>query len=116
MVVLRQGRLVIDEGDTGGGAVSPSRLRTVRLLPGMSVDEPLVFAIRRSTPPGTYPGHVELAGVRHAASVQVTELASVTVTPNLLVIESVPGGRVEKEKWWPTRATSTPVSTLTRPS
>ena len=56
-----------------------------------------MFAIRRSTPPGTYRGQVELAGVRHAASVQVTELASVTVTPNLLVIESEPGGRVEKE-------------------
>jgi hypothetical protein len=97
VVVLRQGRLVIDEGEIGGGAVSLSRLRTVRLLPGMSADEPLVFAIRRSTPPGTYRGHVELAGVRHAASVQVTELASVTVTPNLLVIESEPGGTVEKE-------------------
>ena len=36
VVVLRQGRLVIDEGEIGGGAVSLSRLRTVRLLPGMS--------------------------------------------------------------------------------
>ena len=81
----------------GGEVVSISRLRTTRLLPGTSGEVPAVFAIGRSTAPGTYRGLVELAGVSHLALVQVTELASVMVTPNLLVVESEPGGTVEKE-------------------
>jgi len=93
VVVLRRACLIMDDGEV----VSVSRLRTVRLLPGMRADAPVVFAIGRSTAPGTYRGLVELAGVRHLASIQVTELASVMVTPNLLVIEAEPGGTVEKE-------------------
>ena len=93
VVVLRRARLVL----AGGEVVSISRLRTTRLLPGISAEVPVVFAVGRSMAPGTYRGLVELAGVSHLALVQVTELASVMVTPNLLVVESEPGGTVEKE-------------------
>jgi hypothetical protein len=93
VVVLRQGRLVLDDDEL----VSLSRLRTVKLLPGTRVEAPVVFGFGRNTAPGTYRGQIELAGARHAALVQVTELAAVSVIPTLLVIESEPGGQVEKE-------------------
>ena len=60
--MLRQGRLVIDEGEVDGGAISLSRLRTVRLLPGTSVDEPLVFAIKAQHGPRHVPGPRRIGG------------------------------------------------------
>jgi hypothetical protein len=67
-----------------------------RLQPGQQVNAAVSLTLDRRTPPGTYEGELVLGGQRRRVVFHVAEMVEIDVVPKRLVVENVPGGKVEK--------------------